>query len=225
VQIAFLLYEGLTALDAIGPYDVLNRLPGAEVVFVAEHAGTVSTEAGSLSLVASDSIDRVREPDVVVVPGGRGNRTLLEHEPLLGWIREVHDATTWTTSVCTGSLLLAAAGVLDGVPATTHWMAFDVLARLGAEPVAERVVEHGKIITAAGVSAGIDMALLLAQRIAGDRVAQAIQLGIEYDPAPPFDSGSPEKAPEEVLELVRGVRSGDGQVRDLGGGRGELKSH
>jgi putative intracellular protease/amidase len=207
MQIAFLLYDGFTALDAIGPYDVLNRLPGAEVVLVAERPGPVTTEAGSLSMVASQALDAVRDPDILVLPGGLGNRSLLEHEPLLGWIREVHDTTTWTASVCTGSLLLAAAGVLDGVPATTHWMAFDELARLGAEPVAERVVEHGKIITAAGVSAGIDMALVLAQRIAGDSVAQAIQLGIEYDPAPPFDSGSPEKAPAEVVEMVLGVLS------------------
>jgi putative intracellular protease/amidase len=203
MQIAFLLYEGLTALDAIGPYDVLMRIPGAEVVFVAEQPGPIGTEAGALALVASDSLEQVRSPDVLVVPGGYGNRALLKHEPVLRWLREVHDATTWTTSVCTGSLLLAAAGVLDGVPATTHWLAFDLLARLGAEPRAERVVEHGKIMTAAGVSAGIDMGLRLAQRIAGDEVAQAIQLAIEYDPDPPFDSGSPEKAPAAIVELVR----------------------
>jgi putative intracellular protease/amidase len=203
MQIAFLLYDGLTALDAIGPYDVLNRMPGAETVFVAEQPGPIGTEAGALTLVASHSLEQVRRPDVLVVPGGHGNRALLEHEPLLRWLREAHDATTWTTSVCTGSLLLAAAGVLDGVPATTHWLAVDLLARLGAEPRAERVVEHGKIMTAAGVSAGIDMGLRLAQRIAGDEVAQAIQLAIEYDPAPPFDAGSPQKAPAAIVELAR----------------------
>jgi transcriptional regulator GlxA family with amidase domain len=203
MQIAFLLYEGFTSLDAIGPYDVLNRIPGAEAVFVAEQRGPVTTEAGSLSLVASHALEAVPSPDILVVPGGYGNRALLEHEPLLGWIRRAHETTTWTTSVCTGSLLLAAAGLLDGVPATTHWLAFDALARLGADPVAERVVEHGKIITAAGVSAGIDMALALAQRIGGDGLAQAIQLGIEYDPDPPFDCGSPEKAPPAIVELVR----------------------
>ena len=203
MQIAFLLYEGFTSLDAIGPYDVLNRVPGAEAVFVAEQRGPVTNEPGSLTLVASQALEDVPAPDVLVVPGGFGNRALLEHEPLLGWIRRAHETTTWTTSVCTGSLLLAAAGVLDGVPATTHWLAFDKLAQLGADPVAERVVEHGKIITAAGVSAGIDMALALAQRIGGDDLAQAIQLGIEYDPDPPFDSGSPEKAPPAIVELVR----------------------
>src|SRR5205807_1524828 len=135
----------------------LNRLPGAEVAFVAEQAGPVSTEAGSLTLNASHSLQQVLAPEILVVPGGLGNRRLLEHEPLLGWIAAVHDKTTWTTSVCTGSLLLAAAGLLDGIPATTHWLAMELLARLGAEPVRERVVEHGKIVTAAGVSAGIDM--------------------------------------------------------------------
>jgi transcriptional regulator GlxA family with amidase domain len=205
MQIAFLLYEGFTSLDAIGPYDVLNHVPGAEPVFVAEQRGPVTTEAGSLSLVATRALEEVPSPDILVVPGGYGNRRLLEHEPLLDWIRGAHETTTWTTSVCTGSLLLAAAGVLDGVPATTHWLSFDALARLGVDPVAERVVEHGKIMTAAGVSAGIDMALRLAQRIGGDDLAQAIQLGIEYDPDPPFDCGSPKKAPAAIVELVRGA--------------------
>jgi putative intracellular protease/amidase len=207
MQIAFLLYEGVTALDAIGPYDVLNRVPGAEAVFVAEHRGPVTTEAGSLALVASCALEEVPSPDILVVPGGYGNRALLEHEPLLDWIRTAHATTTWTTSVCTGSLLLAAAGLLDGAPATTHWLVFDALTGLGAEPVADRVVEHGKIITAAGVSAGIDMALRLVQRIGGDELAQAIQLGIEYDPDPPFDCGSPEKAPPAIVELVRRASS------------------
>lgn len=203
MQIAFLLYDGVTSLDAIGPYDVLNRLPGAEVAFVAQRPVPIRTEGGPLSLIATHSLEQAPSPDVLVIPGGYGNRTLLECEPLLEWIRTVHESSTWTTSVCTGSLLLAAAGLLDGVPATTHWLEFETLERLGAKPVAQRVVEHGKIVTAAGVSAGIDMALRLAQRIAGDTVAQAIQLGIEYDPAPPFDCGSAEKAPPEIVELVR----------------------
>ena len=144
----------------------------------------------------------MRSPDIVVVPGGYGNRVLLEHEPLHEWIRAVHENTAWTTSVCTGSLLLAAAGLLEGVPATSHWLARDMLAEFGAQPVPERVVQHGKIVTAAGVSSGIDMALWLVQQINGDEVAQAVQLGIEYDPEPPLDAGSPEKAPQPIVELV-----------------------
>jgi transcriptional regulator GlxA family with amidase domain len=202
MQVAYLLYDRFTALDITGPHDVLNSVPGNESIFVAEKAGAVRNESDTLSLVADASLDEVRSPDILVVPGGFGTRALLEHEPLLDWIREVHEHTTWTTSVCTGSLLLAAAGLLDGAPATTHWLARDLLAELGAKPITERVVEHDKILTAAGVSAGIDMALGLVQRINGDEVAQAVQLGIEYDPQPPLDAGSPEKAPQPIVELV-----------------------
>jgi transcriptional regulator GlxA family with amidase domain len=202
MQVAYLLYDRFTALDITGPHDVFNSVPGNEMVFVAERPGPTRNESDTLSLVADASLDEVRSPDIVVVPGGFGNRTLLEHEPLHDWIREVHETSTWTTSVCTGSLLLAAAGLLDGLPATTHWLARDLLAELGAKPVPDRVVEQGKIITAAGVSSGIDMALRLVQRIWGDDVAQAVQLGIEYDPEPPFDTGSPEKAPEPIVSLV-----------------------
>jgi len=202
MQIAFLLYDRFTALDVAGPHDVLNSVPGNEPVFVAERPGPIRNESDTLSLVADASIDEVTSPDIVVIPGGFGNRTLLDHEPLHEWIRGVHETSTWTTSVCTGSLLLAAAGLLDGVPATTHWLARGLLAELGAKAVPDRVVEEGKIITAAGVSSGIDMALRLVQRINGDEVAQAVQLGIEYDPQPPFDAGSPEKAPQPIVELV-----------------------
>ncbi len=205
MQIAYLLYDRFTALDITGPHDVLNSVPGNESIFVAEQAGPVRNESDTLSLVADASLDEVMSPDIVVVPGGFGNRMLLEHEPLHEWIRSVHETSVWTTSVCTGSLLLAAAGLLDGAPATTHWLARDVLAELGAKPVHDRIVEHGKIITAAGVSSGIDMALHLVRSINGDEVAQAVQLGIEYDPEPPLDAGSPEKAPPEIVELVRTV--------------------
>lgn len=205
MQIAYLLYDRFTALDITGPHDVFNSVPGNESIFVAEEAGPIRNESDTLSLVADASLDEVRAPDIVVVPGGFGNRMLLEHEPLHEWIRGVHENSTWTTSVCTGSLLLAAAGLLDGAPATTHWLARDQLAELGARPVPDRVVEHGKIITAAGVSSGIDMALHLVKTINGDQVAQAVQLGIEYDPEPPVDAGSPEKAPPEIVELVRSV--------------------
>ena len=202
MQIAFLLYDGFTALDITGPYDVLSSLPGTDPVFVAEETGPVRNDSGTLALVADRALRDVPAPDVVFVPGGFGTRVLLSHEPLLGWLRTAHESTTWTTSVCTGSLLLAAAGLLDGVPATTHWLARDVLASLGAEVVAERVVQQGKIITGAGVSAGIDMALRLVAVMNGDEAAQAVQLAIEYDPRPPFDAGSPDKAPAAIVESV-----------------------
>jgi putative intracellular protease/amidase len=202
MQVACLLYDRFTALDIVGPHDALNVLPDVETVFVAERAGPVSNEDGSLTLIAERSLSEVSEPEILVVPGGYGTRALLEHEPLLGWIRRVHERTRWTTSVCTGALLLAAAGLLNGKRATTFWVERELLGSLGAEPVPERIVTEGKIVTAAGVSAGIDMALYLVQRIYGDEAAQAVQLGIEYDPQPPFDSGSPEKAPPEIVELV-----------------------
>ncbi len=203
MQIAIPIYPAFTALDAIGPYEVLQRLPGAEVVFCSETAGEVRTEQGMLGIVADRSLADVRSPDVVVVPGGTGTRFLLDRDgPYASWLAAVHETTTWTTSVCTGSLLLAAAGILDGVDATTHWAVRGLLGECGANPVAERVVERGKVMTAAGVSSGIDMALQLAERIAGTDVAKAIQLGIEYDPDPPFETGSLEKAPQAIVELT-----------------------
>ncbi len=203
MNIAILLYDKLTALDAIGPYEVLSRLPGASVQFVAVEPGPVRTDNGMLTLLAQHALEEVSQPDVVLVPGGPGEVAARAGGAALDWLREVDRTSTWSTSVCTGSLILAAAGLLDGRRATTHWLAFDELRRLGAEPVEERVVFDGKLITAAGVSAGIDMALALAARIAGDRVAQAIQLGIEYDPQPPFHAGSPHTAPAEIVELLR----------------------
>lgn len=197
------LFDRFTALDAVGPYEVLSRLPGAEVVFVAEQAGPVRTDTRALTLVAERALADVDACDVLVVPGGPGTRAMLEPQPLHDWLRAIDATTQWTTSVCTGALLLAAAGLLDGLEATTHWSAFDTLASLGARPTERRVVSQGKVLTAAGVSAGIDMALWLAAQIAGDEVAKAIQLGIEYDPQPPFDSGSVAKASAETMELVR----------------------
>jgi transcriptional regulator GlxA family with amidase domain len=204
MEIAIPIFERLTALDAVGPYEVLARLPGARVRFVAQEPGPKTTETEMLSLVAEAPLEDLPEPDVLVVPGGFGTRPLMKDESMLDWIRHAHEHTQWTTSVCTGSLLLAAAGLLEGLEATTHWAALDVLEEYGAKPTQKRVVEQGKIITAAGVSSGIDMALTLAAHIAGDEVAQAIQLGIEYDPQPPFDSGSPAKAPESVRALALG---------------------
>ena len=203
MEIAILLFDGVTALDAVGPYDVLSRIPGARIRWPALEPGPKKTSEGSLALVATGSLDEVVAPDVLVVPGGAGVIELLENERLLDWLRSVHERSRWTTSVCTGALLLGAAGILDGLEATTHWRALEQLSDWGARPVERRVVEQGKVMTAAGVSAGIDMALLLTERLAGTRVAQAVQLAIEYDPEPPFDTGSPRTAPPELVALVR----------------------
>jgi len=204
VDIAIYIFEKLTALDAIGPYEVLQRLPGATVKFVGADRRPVRTEQGMLSLGTDYTRDEVTHADVLVVPGGIGTRALIADEPTLEWIRAIDATSTWTTSVCTGSLLVGAAGLLEGKRATTHWAVLDMLQQFGAIPTTERIVEQGKIITAAGVSSGIDMALRLAARIAGDDVAQAIQLGIEYDPQPPFDTGSKAKAPDHVVDLALG---------------------
>jgi putative intracellular protease/amidase len=203
IDVAIPIFDEFTALDAVGPYEVLSRLPGATVTFVAIEPGPKRTETGMLALIADRALVDLPDPDVIVVPGGFGTRALLGEEQILAWLREAHDHSSWTTSVCTGSLLLAAAGILDGLEATTHWLAMDELAALGVTPVSRRIVEQGKVLTAAGVSAGIDMALLLASRIAGEELARGIQLGIEYDPAPPFPGGSLENSPPEIVELVR----------------------
>jgi transcriptional regulator GlxA family with amidase domain len=208
MEIAIPLFDRFTALDAVGPYQVLSALPDARVRFLAAEEGPVRSDNRMLTMVAEGRWEDSPRPELLVVPGGPGTRDLLVDERMLAWVRSVHESSRYTTSVCTGSLVLGAAGILDGVDATTHWMEMDELRALGAQPTSERVVERGKVITAAGVSAGIDMALRLAELIAGPVVAQAIQLAIEYDPQPPFDSGSPEKAPREVVDLVRGVVTG-----------------
>src|SRR4051794_33435740 len=202
MEIAIPLYDRFTALDAVGPYEVLWRLPGARVRWIGAEARPYATDRG-LQLVAEATLDDVPAPDILVVPGGTGTRDALGDERLVAWIRAAHATSTWTTSVCTGALLLGVAGVLDGLRATTHWAYMDGLADYGAEATSERVVREGKVITSAGVSSGIDMALTLAAEIAGDDVAQAIQLRIEYDPEPPFDSGSLAKAPAHVATLAR----------------------
>ena len=201
--IAIPIFDGLTALDAIGPYEVLSRLPDARVEFAALEPGVKRTDNGMLALTAERALDELPHPDVIVMPGGHGTRALMHDDRMLDWVRAAHETSRFTTSVCTGSLVLGAAGILDGLEATTHWAVLDTLGRLGAVPVTRRVVEQGKVITAAGVSSGIDMALTLAARIAGDEMAQAIQLAIEYDPEPPFDSGSIAKASPEVVAIAR----------------------
>jgi transcriptional regulator GlxA family with amidase domain len=200
MQIALVLYPRFTDLDIIGPFQVLVDVPGHDVVFVAEAAGPVIDHTGRCPLVATSTFAEITAPDVVVVPGGY---SLELHEPTVEWLRAVHPTTTWTTSVCTGSIFLAAAGILDGTDATTHWARTEHLESLGARYTEERVVERGKVITAAGVSSGIDMALTLLDRMYGPEMAQAVQLAIEYDPQPPFDTGSPSKAPAEIVDLVR----------------------
>jgi putative intracellular protease/amidase len=203
MEIAILLFDRLTALDAIGPYEVLSRIPNATVKFVGKQTGTVRTDVGSLGIIADYALDQVPSPDIFVVPGGPGQTALMDDEAVLNWVRRAHETSKWTASVCTGSLVLGAAGLLKGLKATSHWLAYDALRQLGAEPTEQRVVIEGKMITAAGVSAGIDMALTLVARECGDAIAQSIQLGIEYDPQPPFDSGSPSKAPTEIVERLR----------------------
>jgi transcriptional regulator GlxA family with amidase domain len=202
MNIAIVLYDRFTALDAIGPYEVLSRLPGASLRFVAERPGPVATDNGMLTVIAEASLDDAGRPDIVLVPGGPGEVGARAGGALLEWLRVADEASTWTTSVCTGSLVLAAAGLLQGRRATAHWLAMQELGRLGAVPTHERVVFDGKYVTGAGVSAGIDMALALAVRVAGESVAQAIQLGIEYDPQPPLDAGSPAKAPAAIVEML-----------------------
>ena len=203
MQIALVLYPKFTMLDIIGPFQVLADVPGHQVVFVAAEAGYVVDHTGIGGLIAPVSLDDVPAPDVVVVPGSLGDTEL--DLAVLRWLRKVHETTTWTTSVCTGAIYLAAAGLLDGVDATTHWTRADRLEQFGAHYSEARVVERGKIMTAAGVSSGIDMALTLVGRIDGPEMAQAVQLGIEYDPQPPFDAGSPSKAPPDIVELVRAL--------------------
>jgi len=204
MQIAAVLFPHLTALDIVGPYEVLQRLPGASVVLVGHEVGTVRTENGFLGLSVDAVFEDVPAPDVVVVPGGVGSRALMHDQRVLDWLRAVHPTTTYTTSVCTGSLVLGAAGLLQGLTATTHWSVLNDLEPLGATPTSSRVVEHleQRIITAAGVSSGIDMALRLSELLVDDVAAQAMQLMVEYDPQPPFDCGSLDKASPEVIERI-----------------------
>jgi transcriptional regulator GlxA family with amidase domain len=203
MDIAILLFERVTALDAVGPYEVLSHLPGSTVTFVAVEPGPKRTDSGRLALVADAALTDLPNPDILLVPGGPGQADAEQDEAILEWIRGAHATSTWTTSVCTGSLVLGAAGILAGRRATTYWLALEQLARHGATPTDERVVFDGKIVTAAGVSSGIDMALTLAARIGGDDLAKMLQLGIEYDPQPPFDAGSAAKAPAHITQLFR----------------------
>ena len=204
MKIALLLYDRLTLLDLVGPYEILCRLPDTELSFVAVKPGQVRVDTGLTALTADRALADLPDPDVFVVPGGgAGTFAAAQDSRILDWVRSAHASSTWTTSVCTGSLILGAAGLLQGVRATTHWAAAEILGQYGAEFTSDRVVREGKIITAAGVSAGIDMALTLAGELAGPEVAQAIQLAVEYDPKPPYQAGSPEKAGPAIVERAR----------------------
>jgi transcriptional regulator GlxA family with amidase domain len=203
MKIAIALYDRFTALDVIGPYQVLSVLPGAETFFVAAQRGLVADDSGILRLEATRSFDEVRDADVVVVGGSPFTHTLIPHDPIIPWLRDLHARTQWTTSVCTGSLLLAAAGLLRDVEASCHWMMLDFLGGLGAKPTLQRVVFGERIVTAAGVSSGIDMALALVERMFGRDLAETVQLAIEYDPQPPTDAGSPAKARPEIVAAVQ----------------------
>jgi transcriptional regulator GlxA family with amidase domain len=202
MQIALALYPGFTALDIVGPFQVLADVPGHDVVWVAAQKGPVLDHTKKLPITATHTFEEVTAPDVVVIPGG----TTYDFDAITPWIESVHKTSTWTTSVCTGSIFLAKAGILNDLTATTHWAAKETLNSLGAIYEETRVIRHGKIVTAAGVSAGIDMALTLLGEMHGEAMAQAIQLAIEYDPQPPFNAGSPSKAPKEIVELVTSFR-------------------
>jgi transcriptional regulator GlxA family with amidase domain len=204
LQVAIPIFEKLTALDAIGPYEVLQRIPSMNITFVGHDKGEVRTENGMLGITADATFEDLTQPDIVVFPGGIGTRALEHDERVLDWIRHAHRTTRLTTSVCTGSLVLGAAGLLEGLTATTHWSCYPELAAHGAVPIPQRVVEHldRRIITSAGVSSGIDMALRMVELLLDTTAAEAAQLMIEYDPQPNFDSGSTSKASEEVVARV-----------------------
>ena len=203
-QIAILLYPGVSALDAVGPWEVLWHMPNTEVRFVGKEVGPFITEGNVLLLGATHTLDETPSPDLVLVPGGTTTAGQMVDDEVLEWLRKVHKTTTWTVSVCSGALILGAAGILKGLPATTHWYKMGVLRIMGAKPQPdERMVRSGKIVTAAGVSAGIDLALWLANEIAGRQRAEAIQLYIEYDPHPPLDAGHISKASKETQKLAK----------------------
>ena len=201
MEMAVLIFDGANALDIVGPCEVLSKVPGMNVRYVSKEPGPKQTSAG-LKLIADHKLEDVTRPDIVLIPGGFGSLSVDKDPEVFEWIRQVHQSSKWTASVCTGALILGLAGILKGLKATTHWVRLPCLEDFGAKPQKQRVVIDGKVITSAGVSAGIDMAITLVNLLAGETTAKAIQLAIEYDPAPPFDAGSPDKVPEDIFELV-----------------------
>lgn len=204
LQAVIPLFPKFTALDGIGPYEVMQRIPDIDITFIGHERGIIRSENGMLGIEADGTFEDFPNPDIVVFPGGQGTRPLMTDERVLDWVRSVHPTTKFTTSVCTGSLVLAAAGLLEGLTATTHWGARSTLTEYGSTPVPDRVVEHldDRVITAAGVSSGIDMALRLVELLFDTTAAQAAQLMIEYDPQPPFDTGALEKSNDEIMTRV-----------------------
>jgi transcriptional regulator GlxA family with amidase domain len=206
MKIAILLFDNYTALDVVGPYEVLSNIPGAKIYFAAEKPGLYKNSKG-IQISADYSLTDIEDPEILVIPGGFGIDAILNNHDILKWINTVHEQSQWTTSVCSGALLLADAGILNGRKATTHWNRAEQLKKYPVEFVNERYVRDGKIITSAGVSAGIDMAIYLTSLAFNDKLAQIIQLSIEYDPQPPFNSGSPKKAPEEIMDIWRKMKT------------------
>jgi putative intracellular protease/amidase len=202
MEISVVLYDRFTALDCMGPYEILSRIPGARLRFIAKKAGPVTTDTGMLTVLAEAALKDVARPDIVLVPGGPGDEAALADAEITDWISKAHETTKWTTSVCTGAVILGACGILKGLEATTHWASAARLESFGARYTEKRVVRQGKIITGAGVSAGIDMGLTLASLEVNEDFAKAIQLGIEYDPQPPFDCGAPSKASPEIVQML-----------------------
>ena len=204
MQIAVPLFPRFTALDGIGPYEVLQRIPTFDITFVGHQRGEVRSENGMLGITIDATFEELTQPDVIVIPGGVGTRPLVHDGRVLDWVRSAHSTTRFTTSVCTGALVLGAAGLLRGLTATTHWACYPELEAQGAIATAQRVVEHleQRIITAAGVSSGIDMALRLVELLVDRTAAEAAQLMIEYDPQPPFDCGSRAKSNDVVMARV-----------------------
>jgi len=204
MQVVIPLFPKFTALDGIGPYEVLQRVPSIDVTFIGHERGEVRTENGMLGVTVDATFEEMPNPDIIVFPGGFGTRTVMHDERVLAWVRKAHETTIYTTSVCTGSLVLGGAGLLKGLTATTHWAVYPELEGTGAVPIAERVVEHldQRIITAAGVSSGIDMALRLVELLVDRKAAQAAQLMIEYDPQPPFDNGALTKCGDDIVNRV-----------------------
>jgi len=201
MEIAVLIFDNVNALDVVGPCEVLSKIPGTFIKYVAKESGPKNTDA-QLKLIADYALTDITKADILLIPGGQGLKSIIDDDDIIDWITNCNKTTKWTVSVCTGALLLGVAGILKGLKATTHWSRLPCLEDFGAKLQRKRVVIDGKVITCAGVSAGIDMALTLTSLIAGQTTAKAIQLALEYDPAPPFDAGSPDKVPEEIFEMV-----------------------